>query len=179
MYKRSTWHSPERWRRSWWPARFADWLTTSKSMTRRMKRRCKKVNIEVLFSAWGRALPDECEKLQLLAREQVFIREIMMICDNEPWLYARTIIPQKALIGKFQRIKNLNNVPLGKVLYKDTSIKRTPFEVALIQPENPFCKKLEIKQAVWARRSMFIWRQKEILLSEIFLPKMQERLEQI
>jgi chorismate--pyruvate lyase len=72
-------------------------------------------------------------------------------------------------------LARLNNRSLGSVLFKDPTLYRSPFEIALFTQEMEWHQKVlsSVKRelsTLWARRSLFRIREKPLLLIEVFLP---------
>jgi chorismate--pyruvate lyase len=78
-------------------------------------------------------------------------------------MYARSVFPESTLQGNTRYLRYaLDERPLGDLLYRDPTLKRTDFEIA--------CLKDIYLQPLWARRSAFFIQNKPILLTEVFMP---------
>ena len=114
------------------------------------------------------------------SREVALIREVFLYCDDEPWVFARTVIPRSTLTGKQKYLANLGSRPLGAVLFADPNMRRDHFEVACMRPEEllyTHANQLHTDQNnidgpdfIWGRRSAFYLSNKPLLVNEIFLP---------
>ncbi|MBS0358722.1 MAG: chorismate lyase [Proteobacteria bacterium] len=151
------------------------------SMTHHMESICHSVKIDAHIEHHGFACRDERQLLDLPYRQMVWVREITMVCDGEPWLFGRTVIPQKTLVGYWKRLTRLRSIPLGAVLFRDPNIVRGEYEIAQLDKHHFLYNKsrryLENdKDYLWARRSQFYLDENPLLLSEVFLPAMIKRI---
>ncbi len=175
------WHSSlSQWRTDI-PVTLAAWLSYSGSMTRRMQRHCQQVRIEVLSHQIDRPTFHEARLLQLSPRQSALIREIIMHCDNQAWLYARTVAPLATVNSELPRLYDLGTTELGKLLFRHPNMQRSSFSYSCVQREQSLYQKaLPANEAatrhLWARRSEFNLSGKKLLLTEVFLPAMNKRL---
>lgn len=103
------------------------------------------------------------------------VREVYLMCDDKPWVFARTVIPAGTLKGGRRRLANLGKRPLGAVLFADRSMRRSPVEIACLSPGQPLFARAVAPlcvtpEAIWGRRSVFRLSGQPLLVSEIFLP---------
>ena len=110
--------------------------------------------------------------LNLPARTLVLVREVILYGGDAPWVYARSIIPLSTLTGRLRKLRNLDNRPLGALLFSERTMTRSPMEVACLTNDNSqLPKELRIFDSpMWGRRSIFWLDKKPLLVSEIFLP---------
>ncbi len=160
------------------PASLLDWLLDPASLTRRLQQVCGEFRVQVLNQAWARPLHDETHALSLRNGAQVFVREVLLLCDGQPRVFARTVIPRQTLSGKYRRLTRLGNKSLGAVLFADPLMRRDKLELSAITARHPLFERAThklIKQpsVIWGRRSLFHLNNKPLLLSEIFLHDMR------
>ena len=139
------------------PASVLDWLLEEDSMTRRFERHCQKVTVEIIregFISAEEALP---EALLLPQESRYWLREILLCGDGEPWLAARTVLPESTLQGPEQMLQNLGTRPLGRYLFTSSSLSRDFIEPGRVD-------------GLWGRRSLLRLSGKPLLLTELFLP---------
>lgn len=157
---------------AWIPENVRNWLFESNSLTARLKRKVKQLKIKVLFQHWGSAFLSEQIALGLQPRQWVNIREVLLICDEKPWMYARTIIPKETMSNFGNQLLTLGTKPLGEILFEYPDLQRSPFEIAIIhQHEYPFLKMKGLNAkgpCLFARRSIFFLAGYPLLLSEVF-----------
>jgi len=174
------WKSHRCFSRSRMPAGLSDWLLDRASLTLRLQQLCpgqapRGFRVKVLSQLRGIPRLDEAQVLAMQPRELAVIRQVLLMCGRQPWIYARTVIPVSSLRGKLQRLTRLGTRPLGGVLFADPGMRRGRTELAEILPGQAlFAAATAHAQhrpaVVWGRRSVFRLSGKPLLVSEIFLP---------
>jgi len=155
-----------------------DWLLDPGSLTRRLQHACDgQFRVQVCSQGWARPLRDEARALHLRAGRYAMVREVYLLCREQPCVFARTVIPALTLRGKYRRLVRLGNRSLGAVLFADPSMRRSAVEVACLTPglalyERVVGKRTRAAKPIWGRRSLFYLQDKPLLLSEIFLHDM-------
>ena len=170
------WHVASRLYRRDVPESVLRWLLDPASLTRRIQSACPGCfRVEVLFQGWAQPQHNEARELGMRTGSWGFVREVHLLCDGRPWVFARTVIPRTTLTGPRRRLTRLKTRPLGAVLFADPTMQRGPVEIARLTP----CDKLfpaaiqqlvQQPEMIWGRRSLFTLGGKPLLVSEIFLP---------
>ncbi len=156
-------------------AQIKSWLFDRGSLTARLINHCQgKFSVEVISVKRATPTPDEIAALGMRPRSQALIRQVLLYCDNRPVVYARTIIPVSSLRGALRGLALLGNRPLGAVLFSDKSMQRKPMEITHLDAEHACYKWTQSKslEPIWGRRSVFILKNKQLLVSEFFLPEL-------
>jgi chorismate--pyruvate lyase len=117
---------------------------------------------------------DEAQALGLRAGAYALIRQVYLLCEGRPRVYARTVIPASTLRAE-RRLASLGSRPLGDLLFGDAAISRGYLQAAPIPAHHPLfhlaTRKYPIDaEIVWGRRSLFYLRSKPLLIVEIFFP---------
>ncbi|WP_439134772.1 chorismate--pyruvate lyase family protein [Pseudomaricurvus sp.] len=156
-----------------------DWLKHPGSLTARLQAHSQGAfSVEVLTQHWGRAEPMEARALGISPRARVLIREVILKGHNQPWVWARSLLPERSLTGSLRHLRKLNNQPLGGWLFKQPSLQRDPLEISCFgQGDSRLpaavvqgCDAQLQNQTLWGRRSVFYVQNKPILVGEVFLP---------
>lgn len=153
-----------------------DWLVDTGSLTRRLMGFCQgQFSVRLLHQGWGQPLNTEARLLGTRRAETAMIREVELLCDTQPLVFARTLIPATSMSGGARRLAQLGNKPLGAVLFADPATLRTRIQIARISAGYPLyaaaTDHLAHKPAeLWGRRTLFLYAGKPILVNEIFLP---------
>ncbi len=170
------WHEASRFHRRDVPAAALHWLLDPASLTRRIQSACGgRFRVEVLAQGWALPQGNEARALGIRDQRWAFVREVHLLCDGVPWVFARTVIPRATLTGPRRRLTRLKSRPLGAVLFADPTMKRGPVEIARLTPGDKLypaaVNRLDRRPAaIWGRRSLFTLGGKPLLVSEIFLP---------
>ncbi len=149
------------------------WLFDSGSLTARLINYCDgKFSVKVLSVKRATPTPDEIKALNLKTRSQAIIRQVLLLCDGQPVVYARTVIPVSSMRGALRGIILLGNKSLGAVLFADKKMRRKPVEVTSVNASHACYAWTGYsgKESIWGRRSVFILKNQELLVSEFFLP---------
>lgn len=160
------------------PALLWHWLLDPASLTQRLQAVCGEFHVELLQSAWARPAPDELRALGLRPGQRALVREVHLLCDGKPWVFARTIIPRATLSGKYHRLTQLGSRSLGAVLFADKGMRRAEVHIANLTSAHRLYPRATQRLArkphsLWGRRSLFYLRSRPLLLSEIFLHDMR------
>lgn len=156
------------------PHRIRAWLTDRNSLTQQVICHCQgQFSVNVLRQYWQRPLINEASKLGINRNNIAFIREVHLNCNNQPWVFARTVIPINTLQGELQTLTQLGTQPLGAVLFSNHLIKRSPLEIACFHPHttmyNEAVQQTSENGSIWGRRSLFLLGNSPLLVNELFL----------
>ena len=158
------------------PVELVDWLLDPGSLTRRLQRSCRgQFSVKPMSQSWQRPMLNEALALGMLPHERCFVREVQLLCDDEPLVFARTVIPVRTLSGPRRHLSRLGKKSLGAVLFADPSMVRSSIEVAKLTPDQPLFTRAtlnmsKLPSSIWGRRSAFFLNHHALLVSEIFLP---------
>lgn len=156
------------------PAQFRPWLTDTDSLTKQLICHCPgQFSVDVLRQYWAKPLASETTLLGIAAHSRAFIREVRLYCDQQGWVFARTVIPLNTLRGELQKLTQLGSQPLGAVLFSNHAIKRAPLEIARFNSGTPMyndaVSNSTENRELWGRRSLFLLGNKPLLVNELFL----------
>lgn len=163
-----------------YPSELLDWLFEPNSMTARLRRvGDNQLQVRLLSQQWQQPRRSEAVALNLPWRQPAVIREVELVVKGAVWIFARSVYPKAVLTGHGVCLRSLGTKPVGDVLYTDPTIARSDFEVTILRPgQVDFIKatrSLVTKpDYLLARRSVFRWYNKPLLISEIFLPTILE-----
>ncbi|MFT6387369.1 MAG: chorismate--pyruvate lyase [Cellvibrionaceae bacterium] len=150
------------------------WLFDNRSLTQKLISHSKNhFHIEVLKQKIERVQRSEYRALKLNHRHWAVVREVILHGNNVPWVYARTIIPLSTLRGELRRLHFLGSRPLGGTLFADPSMRREGVEIARVKMRHLPHKAKSLKP-LWGRRSLFIIKNKPLLVGEVFLTDLIE-----
>lgn len=158
------------------PADLLDWLLDPTSLTRRLQLTCDgRFRVAPTGQYWQRPMLNEAQALGVRPHERCFVREVQLLCDDQPWVFARTVIPVRTLTGARRHLSRLGTKPLGAVLFADPTMRRSGIEIARLLPGQPLFARATAglstpPASIWGRRSAFFLNHKPLLVSEIFLP---------
>ncbi|WP_444929061.1 chorismate--pyruvate lyase family protein [Microbulbifer sp. SSSA002] len=155
------------------PDTLLPWLTYSDSLTAALKQQSGgDFYVRVLYQGWQPPRPEEGRALGLHPGSRALIREVLLYGCGQPWVYARSVLPERSLQGKSRNLRSLDSRPLGELLFSEPGIRRGEITLNLLQ-KSANCPDRELGDRgseVWGRRSIFWLRDKPLLVAEAFLP---------
>lgn len=170
----------KRWsRQSGFRRQVLRWLGASGSLSARLAQQGETFTVEVLSQGVQPLRADEVLALGLTGRRHAYVREVVLRVDGVALVFARSVTAQAHSLGAWRSIRGLGTRPLADVLFKRSSIRRTP--LAFCRVTSPGTLRSEIAQA-WqastgehlqarmlpARRSVFTRRGAPLLVMEVF-----------
>jgi len=155
----------------------ASWLSTSGSLTRKIRQACPTMQVEVLSEGWQCPLPSEARALGLSLHQKVWVRSVVLKCGHTSWVFARTVIPNPQFANPWSWLQKLGNKPLGEVLFELKNVERSDFEFSQQSVDDwPLLNRhlnqnglIQSDKKCFARRSLFRQQQAPLLLTEVFL----------
>lgn len=156
------------------PRLLSPWLTDQGSLTARLIHHSDdQFAVKLLRQGWAKAHTSELRLLGVNAKHKMLVREVVLQGRGENWVFARSLIPYSSLNGKLKALRNLDNRPLGALLFQDPDMTREPIEVAAITANNHYVDSDYLNTddgQMWGRRSLFRLQGNPLLVSEVFLP---------
>lgn len=134
--------------------------------------------------------------LGLKTNQHALIREVVLMSNNQPVVFAHSVLPHKSLRGVWRGLGKLGNQPLGAALFANPKVKRTPLEYKKLSRHHPIFIRvsrmnnqfqlgysarttlavaehvLNTQKVLWARRSVFSLNCAKILVTEVFLEQL-------
>lgn len=154
-----------------------DWLTKPYVLSHALRKASADLNLEFISQEPDIIFPDEASRLNLPAEKQTLVRKIFLQSGQNPYVFARTIIPPQTYAALQAEIESVGDNFIGEYLiYNRNGIKRDPFEFAymtpsmnMMQERQSFIPFSDINNTLWARRSCFWIKQLPLLITELFL----------
>lgn len=170
----------ENWRKL--PDIHRQWLLEQGSLTQHLIDISRdNFRVQRVKQYWATAKPGEAQLLNINPRSRCLIREVTLHGGFETWVFARSVMPLSSLSGDLYCLRSLKNSSLGQILFNQASLKRSPFEIAEIREQDAYMpnylsSQIKAEQFRWARRCRFEVKNKPILVSEVFLPELMNRI---
>ncbi len=154
------------------------WLTDPGSLTARLERYAGPIKVRVLFQGLRRVNRDETFLFAAPAM-RVMVREVLLLRGTTPLVFAHTVFAGDGLRGTWRGMLGLGNRPLGAVLFADPRIARFPLHQKKLSRAHPLYRRAaaplkKMPPPLWARRSIFVVGKSPILVSEVFLPAIND-----
>lgn len=155
-------------------------LFTPGSLTRQLRQHCgEALELQLIAQQWRRPWQEEQLLLGLTQGRYTLIREVAMACREVPWLYARTLLPPRALRGAARRFTTIGQRPLGALLFGAPgrlSIQRVRRDFARLPADSKIHQRIEKllpatqTDPLWARRTLYQTGSMNFAIIEVFLP---------
>ena len=154
------------------PPPIRDWLFDPGSLTRRLITASQgDFVVRVLRQYRGHPTLSEQQALGLPPRSLSFIREVELICQGKPWVFARTVIPVHTLKGETNQLTALGTKPLGAALFSSPRVRRGPITAKHIDSTTLMQSTPLTHGYLWGRHSVFFVAKRPLLVNEVFLPE--------
>ena len=157
------------------------WLADKGSLTARLRQRSQRFAVRVLRQHMVRPGVDEQAVWPSAAgaHEWAWGRDVLLIADGVPRIYAHSLLAQKHARGPWQLFAGMGERPLGAALFADPRIARQPLRFRRLDARHPLYRAamraagLDAGSApfLWARRSVFTRSGKSLMVCEVFLPE--------
>ena len=167
------------------PAALLPWLRDAGSLTARIRARCERFAVQVVGQHLGPVHPDEAVLLGLRPGERAWVREVLLVADGRPVVFARSLLPRRNVRGAWNLFHGIGSRPLGQALFSDPAISRLPLACRRLDGRDAryhraqaaltrFAPAQSLPRTLWARRSVFLLRGSALMVSEAFLPEILE-----
>jgi chorismate lyase len=155
---------------------YRKWLIDNGSLTARLRARYADFAVRPVLLKNAKAFNDESALLGLKTNQHALIREVLLMGNNQPVVFAHSVLPRSSLRGAWNGLGRLGNKPLGATLFANPKVKRTPLEYKKLSRQHPISMRVaehmqNSPKALWARRSIFSLNCARILVTEVFLEK--------
>lgn len=156
------------------------WLSDPGSLTARIVARCESFRVRVLVEGYAPPFNDELTLIGLPAGRLAWTREVLLLADGVPVVFAHSVLAPRDLTGAWHMARAIGSRPLGAALFADPGIERGPLAAARLSPAHPLyrhaCSALGAllpnpPLVLWARRSRFSRVGRPLLVTEVFLPE--------
>jgi len=137
------------------PEKVLFWIRDDQSLTFKLKRKYTDFRVQLIRQEEEDLFDHELDELG--KKDKFIVREVFLYGNNEPVVFARSIIPNNE---EMRPIIEIGEQPLGEVLFTHPAITREPIEVTFFNK-------------IWGRRSFFSINGNRILVCEFFLDKFE------
>jgi chorismate--pyruvate lyase len=161
------------------PAYLLPWLADPGSLTARIVSRSSRFEVRVLREALDQPFADERGLIGLRHHRYAWVREVLLIADGIPVVFAHSALALRDLTGAWHMARAIGSRPLGAALFADPGISREPLRSARLPINHPLHRHAEAAVGktlppLWGRRSRFCRNNRPLLVTEVFLPGIAE-----
>jgi len=156
------------------PARLRRWLTDRGSLTARIRARSHRFEVQVLRQHLARPARDEQRLLGLRAHEAALVREVLLVADGVPVIFAHSVVAPRHVRGAWHLVAGLGTRPLAAVIFADPRVRRGQLHYKRLDGRDARYRNAlratgEGATSLWARRSVFRRGSSPLLVTELFL----------
>lgn len=158
------------------PQQMRHWLTDTMSLTQKLSERCSAFRVQRLMQGNALILSDEQDLIKLRRRCMVQQREVFLLCDEMPVVYAHTVVPLTATASDWPFFNSLGNRSLGTTLFGDPCVQRGTLQYARLAAGHPLVLRAgaalqaSLSAPLFARRCLYQRNRGLLLVTELFLP---------
>ncbi len=156
------------------------WIEDGRSLTVKIKHCCTgEFRVNVLCHGFVDSPDYASTELNTEAGEPVLHREVLL-CDNDtPLVFACSLLPEAALTGRFEELRDLGAKPLGHWIFQEPVLRRDCISVTSLRADNGIFGRYRANipgsHSINGRKTLFSGAGKPLLVSEFFLPGLQNR----
>lgn len=146
-----------------------DWLFNEDSLTRRLTElSAGGFSVTPLREGWLTLRDDECAALDVPPGSPGWVREVYLLGNGQPWVFARSVAAKQALQGSGLDLQQLGSRSLGELLFSDQAFTRGRLQAC--RYPGAWLPAEVVQENLWARRSCFRRGALAVLVAEVFLP---------
>lgn len=156
-----------------------EWAQSQGSLTAHLRATCTHFEVRRLAQGRRAATEQEAAALGMPRRGAVHAREVVLHCDGQPVVWARSAVKAAACTGPWKALKGLGTRPLAELLFQRKGAGRLNMRYT-IAPPLPMrrllgCHAPAGKLPRLARRSVFSRAGSRLVLTEVFFPDLATR----
>ena len=106
------------------------------------------------------AVDDSEKKFLEESSDKIKVREVILMGNNIPRVYAKSLIPIRTIENGFSRLGKLGTKPLGDILFEKEIFKKTDVVYAQFQDKDSI---------FWGRKTKYIVKNMPLSVMEVFL----------
>jgi chorismate--pyruvate lyase len=158
------------------------WLIDNGSLTSRLQQHYSTFAVKPISVKYAKLIQDEAALLHQPNYQIALIREVLLMGDNQPVVFAHSVLPRASLRGAWNGLGRLGNKPLGATLFANPVVKRTALSYKKLTPNHALYQhatrhlaqepEMMKPRYLWARRSIFSLSCANIMVTEVFLPQL-------
>ena len=156
--------------------RYRQWLQDEGSLTKRLRQRHDDFTVKPALVAYGKPFFDELALLAIPMRSKALVREIFLMGGEQALVFAHSVLPRSSMRGAWRGLRYLGNKPLGAKLFSAPQVRRMTLSYKKLAPHHALYQHAiqgfdEKPDYLWARRSLFSLNCANIMVTEVFLPR--------
>ena len=160
---------------------FASWLCDRGSLTARLQARGR-FAVHILHQGLATPTFDEAVFLGIKPGRLAWVREVALLCDGKPVVFAHTVLPWRPRGPLTGWLARLGSRSLGALLFADAGFMRGELHSRRLDERHELFRAAieamqladDARKTLWARRSRFRYGAQSVLVTEVFSPTLGE-----
>jgi chorismate--pyruvate lyase len=152
------------------------WLTDRVSLTVKLVAHSASFRVQRLVQQTALCQADEHGAIGLPRRMCVQERDVLLVCDGVPMVFAHTVVPLQADASDWPFFSSLGERSLGTTLFGDPLVQRGQLQYSRLPGNHPLVLRANgatgasPQRPLFARRCLFRRKRGVLLVTEVFLP---------
>lgn len=156
------------------PELLQEWLLAQGSLTEKLTAACQSdFNVELLHQTLSFATEAAAAALGVDEGSTLLHREVLLKDGDKPLVFACSLLPEVALSGRFEELRQLDERPLGQWIFAEPALQRSRMGFAVIPADAALFVRLPEQHTsgapLWGRATYFSGAAAPLLVSEFFL----------
>ncbi|WP_018152407.1 chorismate--pyruvate lyase family protein [Leeia oryzae] len=157
------------------------WLGSAGSLTWRLKQLSPDFAVTLMRSVADMPTFDEWRSIGLTKPGKVWTRDVCLTLEGEPMVVAHSITPLAGIRHVWRSLHTLARRPLAELLFTDPAVIRLPLAYAKVSMNHPLHQQARqilphLSCPLWARRSVFVRHAVPLMVTEVFLPNLWNKI---
>lgn len=155
------------------------WLQAPGSLSARLASTGDVFSVQVLAQGRQPLSVDEARTLGCCAQRIGYVREVLLLVDGQPMVFARSVTAHADSVGAWRAVRGLGSRPLADVLFRRSGITRQPLVYTQLKRRSTLQRQVTKAwqtatgtpmgwAALPARRSVFTRHGAALLVMEVF-----------
>lgn len=147
-----------------------EWLITNSSLTAKLRAFSPKFEVKLLSETFQQGrLNNEVVNFM--------VREVLLCLDDTPWVFARSLLPDTLVNESNLGFAQLGTKPIGELLFSNQNIILGEMSISQFNQEanSDWPMQVSINQ-LWGRKRNFHYKNQRIIVTEVFLPAVENLL---
>ena len=134
------------------------WLLENGPITKRIKKNGS-FKLQLIQDELSFIEQEDADFIDCTSNE-IKLREVILFCNDEPIVFAQTIIPVETISKGLEQLGNLGNKPLGDILFEKDIFTKDKVVYALFKNESGI---------YWGRKAKYLVKGFKFSVMEVFL----------
>lgn len=156
------------------PQSLQNWLLSEGSLTVKLTAACQQeFTVKLLHQSLCLASAAAASALDIPEGGSLLHREVLLCDGDTPLVFACSLLPELALTGSYEELRQLDNRPLGHWIFAEPALTRARMQFARLPTDDALFVRagdaLASQESLWGRATCFSGAAASLLVSEFFV----------